>query len=412
MTDITIIGAGAAGIAAAITAARAGKTVILIEHKDKIGKKILATGNGKCNFTNQNMSIDCFNGSKELANSILQQFSMEDCLSWFEEIGIYPKNKNGYYYPFSETAVSVVNGFEMELKNLGVEVRTGSILKDIYETKAGFDVILQNSRIQTKKLIFACGLLANPKLGSDGSAFDFIKQFGHRFVPILPSLCAFKCDGIDFKKVAGVRTNAKVTLFVNGVENCSDTGELQLTDYGLSGIPVFQISSKTSRALYEKQECIIRVDFLPDLTSDKLREFLAQRAENLTDERNVYEYLNSMFNNKLISVIIEQSKIDGKRIARTLDVTDIEGLVNVIKSTECRVKEARDFEFAQVCSGGIRTEEIDVSTLESKLVKNLYFCGELLDVDGKCGGYNLQWAWSSGVVAGQNASKRINHDKN
>ena len=186
---------------------------------------------------------------------------------------------------------------------------------------------------------------------------------------------------------------------------CSDRGELQLTDYGLSGIPVFQISSKTSRALSNKKKCSIKVDFMPEMSGEKLFDYLVARRDRLMDNRNVYDFLNTMFNNKLISMLISQSNINGKKPASDLSDKDIEKLVYVIKSTECKVKSARPMDFAQVCSGGIRTEEIDINTLESKLFDNLFFCGELLDVDGQCGGYNLQWAWASGYVAGMNAAR-------
>ena len=405
MTDITIVGAGASGIVAAITAARAGKRVVLLEHKDKIGKKILATGNGKCNFTNQNMSLEHYNGALDLAEAVLKQFTFEDCINWFTEIGVMAKNKNGYYYPNSETALSIVQALSLELQGLGVNIMTECQLLSISDKRDQFEVKTSQKTFRTRRVIFACGLLANPKLGSDGSAFDLIKAFGHRFVPIVPSLCAFNCSGVDFSKVSGVRTNATVALFVEGEFVCSDRGELQLTDYGLSGIPVFQISSKTSRALSNKKKCSIKVDFMPEMSGEKLFDYLVARRDRLMDNRNVYDFLNTMFNNKLISMLISQSNINGKKPASDLSDKDIEKLVYVIKSTECKVKSARPMDFAQVCSGGIRTEEIDINTLESKLFDNLFFCGELLDVDGQCGGYNLQWAWASGYVAGMNAAR-------
>lgn len=405
MTDITIVGAGASGIVAAITAARAGKSVVLLEHKDKIGKKILATGNGKCNFTNQNMSLDHYNGALDLAEAVLKQFTFDDCLDWFAKIGVMARNKNGYYYPNSETALSMVQSLTLELQRLGVSIMTECQVISITDKRDQFEVKTSQKTFRTRKVIFACGLLANPKLGSDGSAFDIIKDFGHRFVPIVPSLCAFNCSGADFSKVSGVRTSATVALYVEGEFICSDTGELQLTDYGLSGIPVFQISSKTSRALYNKQKCCIKVDFMPDMSGEELFDYLVARRDSVMDKRNVYDFLNTMFNYKLISMLISQSNMDGKKPASDLSDKDIEKLVNTIKSTECKVKSARPMDFAQVCSGGIRTEDIDINTLESKLFDNLFFCGELLDVDGQCGGYNLQWAWASGYVAGMNAAR-------
>lgn len=409
MADITIIGAGASGMLAAITAARQGKSVVLIEHKDKIGKKILATGNGKCNFTNQDMSLEHYNGDKELITSILKQFSMEDCLKLFKELGVFPKNKNGYYYPNSETAASIVNALEYELNRLNIKLMLSAELTDIRYSKGYFDIKTTQGTSRSRKLIIACGLLANPKLGSDGSVFDYVKQLGHRFVHIVPSLCAFNCSGLDFKKISGVRTIAKVALYIDDKYSCEDTGELQLTDYGLSGIPVFQISSHASRALYNKQKCEIVVDFLPNMDEEALVVYLYERREQLiansNDLINVYDFFNSIFNSKLISAIVAKANINGLKLAKDLSDKEIFNAISVIKSSTCQVISARPMDFAQVCAGGIRTEEIDIHTLESKLVDGLFFCGEILDVDGQCGGYNLQWAWSSGYVAGIFASK-------
>ena len=402
--DIIIVGAGASGLIAAITAARQGRHVLIIEQKDKIGKKLLATGNGKCNFTNANMDLSFFHGDRTLIEEVLRQFSQEDCLSFFRELGVYPKNKNGYYYPNSEQASSVVMALELELKKLSVEVVLKETVTDIGWKKQGFAICLQDRIVIGKRVILATGLLANPKLGSDGTIFSYIKSVGHHFSKIVPALCGFYAKGIPFKKVAGVRTEAEITLYVDGTMINSDHGELQFVDYGISGIPVFQISRDASVALCAKKTCEVQINLLPGWSKEEIRRELENRCEHLAGF-TAGEMLNGLLNQKLIGVVLEKAEIAGSNRVETLHTTNLEHLCEAITDTRAILTKPRDYEFAQVCAGGIRTEEINLLTLESEVVPGLYFAGELLDVDGICGGYNLQWAWSSGYVAGLSASK-------
>ena len=203
--DFVVIGAGASGLMTAITAARAGKKVCILEKLDKAGKKLLATGNGKCNFTNENMSSSCFHGDKEFVDYVLNQFSVDDCLAFFRSIGIYPKNKNGYFYPNSEQASSVVQAFVYELERLGVSVFYQTNVNQIFFDKETVSISTNKGSFVGKHLIIATGLLAAPKLGSDGSLFDIIKGLGHRFNPILPTLCGYYCKGLKFKHISSMK---------------------------------------------------------------------------------------------------------------------------------------------------------------------------------------------------------------
>lgn len=401
--DIAIIGAGASGMMAALSAAKCGARVVVLEHMDRIGKKLLATGNGKCNFTNADMALSYFNGKKELISSIYEQFPIEQTLSFFHEIGICPKEKNGYYYPNSEQAASVVEAFRFALVEQGITIVTGITVSDITYSKKGFTLQTAEDTFITRRLIWAVGGLAAPKLGSDGSAFSFIKAFGHRFAPMVPALCGFYCEGLPFKKISGVRTLAKIDLYVGGELAGSDTGELQFTDYGISGIPVFQISRHASIALTSRKSCTATINFLPNFTKEQLLEELSYRIQRFPTATAHY-LLNGLLNAKLIDVLMQISSIPKDKSLHMFSKQEIMNLCNAIFSCKVKLTKSRDFEFAQVCAGGIRTEEIDPSTLESRLIPGMYFCGELLDVDGICGGYNLQWAWSSGFVAGTNAA--------
>jgi predicted Rossmann fold flavoprotein len=403
MYDVIIIGAGASGLMAAAVAASKGARVALLEHKDDIGKKILATGNGRCNFTNTDMSVNKFHGSKALIKNGLSQFNYSDTIRFFKELGIPAYDNAGYIYPNSRQAASVVAAFRMELMRLHVDVKTGINITDIKpaDDRTGYCIQTDKGSFKSKRLIIACGLTASPKLGSDGSLFRQIEALGHHIQKPLPALCGFSCDGLNFKKITGVRCDATVASVIDGQMTEQNTGELQLADYGISGIPVFQISSFMSRALNKGQKVEVIIDFLPAFSDDELNGYIKDRSITTTDNRSLNEMLNGLLNNKLLLELIHKSGVSPDKKGRLLTDDDCKSLTRSIKHTAVSVKKPRGLEFAQVCAGGIYTKEIDVRTLESKIHPGLYFCGELLDVDGICGGYNLQWAWTSGYIAGE-----------
>lgn len=403
MYDVIIIGAGASGLMAAAAAASKGARVALLEHKDDIGKKILATGNGRCNFTNTDMSVNKFHGSKALIKNGLSQFNYADTIRFFKELGIPAYDNAGYIYPNSRQAASVVAAFRMELMRLHVDVKTGINITDIKpaDDRTGYCIQTDKGSFKSKRLIIACGLTASPKLGSDGSLFRQIEALGHHIQKPLPALCGFSCDGLNFKKITGVRCDATVASVIDGQMTEQNTGELQLADYGISGIPVFQISSLMSRALDKGQRVEVIIDFLPAFSDDELYGYIKDRSSTTTDNRSLNEMLNGLLNNKLLLELIHKSGVSPDKKGRLLTDDDCKSLTRSIKHTAVSVKKPRGAEFAQVCAGGIYTKEIDVCTLESKIHPGLYFCGELLDVDGICGGYNLQWAWTSGYIAGE-----------
>lgn len=403
MYDVIIIGAGASGLMAAAAAASKGARVALLEHKDDIGKKILATGNGRCNFTNTDMSVNKFHGSKALIKNGLSQFNYSDTICFFKELGIPAYDNAGYIYPNSRQAASVVAAFRMELMRLHVDVKTGINITDIKpaDDRTGYCIQTDKGSFKSKRLIIACGLTASPKLGSDGSLFRQIEGLGHHIQKPLPALCGFSCDGLNFKKITGVRCDATVASVIDGQMTEQNTGELQLADYGVSGIPVFQISSLMSRALDKGQKVEVIIDFLPAFSDDELNGYIKDRSITTTDNRSLNEMLNGLLNNKLLLELIHKSGVSPDKKGRLLTDDDCKSLTRSIKHTAVSVKKPRGLEFAQVCAGGIYTKEIDVRTLESKIHPGLYFCGELLDVDGICGGYNLQWAWTSGYIAGE-----------
>lgn len=369
MYDVIIIGAGASGLMAAAVAASKGARVTLLEHKDDIGKKILATGNGRCNFTNTDMSVNKFHGSKALIKNGLSQFNYADTIRFFKELGIPAYDNAGYIYPNSRQAASVVAAFRMELMRLHVDVKTGINITDIKpaDDRTGYCIQTDKGSFKSKRLIIACGLTASPKLGSDGSLFRQIEALGHHIQKPLPALCGFSCDGLNFKKITGVRCDATVASVIDGQMTEQNTGELQLADYGISGIPVFQISSLMSRALNKGQKVEVIIDFLPAFSDDELNGYIKDRSITTTDNRSLNEMLNGLLNNKLLLELIHKSGVSPDKKGRLLTDDDCKSLTRSIKHTAVSVKKPRGLEFAQVCAGGIYTKEIDEKLVYIKL---------------------------------------------
>ncbi len=388
--QVVITGAGASGMMAAIMAARNGAAVTVLEQNEKPGKKICATGNGKCNFSNLVMPEDAYRGTHpEFVKDAFAQFSVKDTVEFFKELGIFPLDRNGYLYPRSNQAQSVVDVLCMEASHLGVKIKTNEQVTAIETAKNGkkFQVLTKGWHYEADALILANGSKASSISGSDGSGYELAKKMGHRIIPVYPALTALKCKGPAFKTWAGVRTEGKVSLFINGKFHKSERGELQLTEYGISGIPVFQISTYAIRAVHEGEKAELRVDFLPELTEEETRELLHARKK-ACPYKNEKELLVGLFPEKLSKVLTSQKH-----------------LLSAIKEFPLEVQDGMSFSQAQVCSGGVDTSQVNTHTMESKLCRNLYFAGELLDIDGTCGGYNLQWAWSSGAAAGIHAAK-------
>jgi predicted Rossmann fold flavoprotein len=339
-----------------------------------------------------------------LLASVYGQFQKEDTLAFFREIGIYPKEKNGYFYPNSMQAQSVADALSAELRRQKVELMTGVALEGLVPQRGGLAVHTSGGVFRGRSVVLATGLRAAPKLGSDGSVIPVLKSCGHRFRPILPALCGFAAEGMEFRKVSGVRCDAGLTLEVDGEERACERGELQLADYGISGIPVFQISSPAAHALYEKRRACVRIHFLPELSDQEVAEELRRRFRRDGMGRSAADSLCGLLHGKLIPVLFHRAGIDVNQKSGKVDEQGINRLADAICDYPVTLVATRDFTYAQVCTGGLRSEEVEPETLSSRLIPGLFFAGELLDVDGICGGYNLQWAWSSGYVAGCAAS--------
>ena len=404
MRHVAVIGGGAAGMMAAITAAREGVKVTILEHKDRIGKKILSTGNGRCNFTNTYQTPACYRSdNRDFAWNIIQKFNVEKTISFFKELGIYPKDRNGYLYPYSDQAAAILEVLQIEIAKLDICVMTEINVLDIQPVKRGIRVTTDKKTITVDSVILACGSKAAPVTGSDGSGYQLAKLLGHRIVPVLPSLVQLRCAEKFYKSISGVRVQGTVEIYADDISLASDTGEIQLTNYGISGIPIFQVSRYAAKAIYQKQSVTAVLNFMPDMNKDEFLSFLQERI-TLCPHKTLDEFFTGIFPKKLCELWIRLSRLPKEMRVSDLSGEQLEKLVLLIQHLRTHITETNAFEQAQICCGGVDTTEINPDTLESNYVPGIYFAGELLDVDGICGGYNLQWAWSSGFVAGKEAA--------
>lgn len=406
MTKIAIIGGGASGMAAGITASRNGASVTVLEQNDILGKKILSTGNGRCNLTNLNMKTDDYRGDDlEFIQEFLKDFGASDALDFFSSVGIFTKCRGDYVYPLSDQASAVRDALAMELHRLEANVRINCYVEEIRKGKKGFLIFCagEQSPCRADKVILAAGSKASQVPGSNGSGYVLAERFGHTLSPVVPSLVQLISQKKCFKKLSGIRITAQVSLYVDGKLTARDTGELQLTDYGVSGIPVFQVSRYAAKALNKKQKAAAAIDFIPHLDTEELTGELLRRR-SLWKKRTAAELLNTIFPSKLIPVLLSEAGLDKQTWAEKISENQIRKLSEVCKCFTVPVSDTKSFSRAQVCAGGVRTDEVCPHTMESKLVKGLYITGELLDVDGICGGYNLHFAWGSGIKAGKHAA--------
>lgn len=407
---VAVVGGGAAGMMAAVQAAYAGALVTVYERNDRVGKKILSTGNGKCNFSNEDMRAACYYGSGAgYVDGFYKQFGVAETKTFFRELGMRIKDRNGYLYPASEQAATVLDVLRYEMERLGIEICAGCRVTGIDGPgNPGYRLMLETETAAYKKrtydaVILACGGRAAPKTGSDGTGLAMAKRLGHRIVPTVPALTALRCGETFWKQVAGVRCEARLMLYIDGNEVSSVQGELQLTDYGISGIPVFQFSRIAAYALQEGRTVTVKIDLMPDPgAADTQEAFWAQRWER-QKRQSMEQFVTGTVNKKVGLLLL---KLAGIRETET--VCEIEGarrrkLEQLFHAFEVTVKGTNSFEQAQVCAGGVDFAEV-TDRLESVRRPGLFFAGEILDIDGICGGYNLQWAWSSGAVAGRAAA--------
>ena len=486
---VAVIGGGAAGMMAAIEAARAGAIVTLIEKNPQLGKKLATTGNGRCNYTNLDMSDQIggkFRGfHPEFAAPALDALPPEAVLDWFRAIGVEPRFRGSYVYPNSDQASAVVDALREELHRLSVKVHYNAEVKSVQRVDADAEVSAAKASMPGKaasaseirekrnagyfliqctdavmkadRVILAAGSKAAPKTGSNGGGYFIARKLGHTIVPYVPALCGIRCAGDAFRALAGIRTEASLELVVDGHSVDREAGELQLVDYGISGIPVFQLSRYAAYALQEGKKAAVYINFLPGFTeagavrdSDRnvavrnskrasstsgistIEVSAAKNAQNARAEvsccaakaedpkdlavqlyrqrqqrlagRKMESFFTGLLHQKLGQLLLRMASVRPELPVAELSEKQLRSLASLSVRFKAECVEMNGFLQAQVVAGGVDTTEVDPGTMASRLVPGLYFAGEVLDIDGICGGYNLQWAWASGFVAGHHAA--------
>lgn len=404
LPNIIVIGGGASGIVASIIAGRRKAKVTLLERNDRIGKKILVTGNGRCNYTNFDMRLDYFHGSnRNFIDDVLKLFDRDDTLDFFEELGITPKIEEGKIFPMSLQSSSVLDVLRYELERLKVNVITGAYVTEISKKKE-FEVKIKSGEVfHSDKVIIATGGMAMPVSGSDGNGYKLAKEFGHSIITPTPSLVQLKLESDKLKAINGVKFEGLANLYIDSKLIRQEKGEILFTDYGVSGPPILQLSREAVRGMNEKRKVGLELKLF-NKGREEFKDYLSKRFSYMP-YKTVEIGLIGLINKKLIIPILKEINLDKSRLVKELTNTDLYKLANILTSWRFKVIGDKGWGQAQSTAGGILTQDIDSNTLESKRISGLYFCGEILDVDGDCGGYNLQWAWTSGYVAGLNASK-------
>ena len=399
---VAIIGGGASGMAAALAAAENEKNqVILLERQARVGRKLQATGNGRCNLSNIHAVDRGYHGqSPEFVNNAISAFTPADTLRWFEGLGLFTvTEESGKVYPYSDQANSVVDVLRLALVKENITLKTGYEVTKIQKTAEGFQLTNGEEPITCDRLIVACGGLAGSKLGGTMSGYKLLAKLGHRCTKLRPSLVQIKSSWPELPSLKGVRANCCVEILHNGEVYAKSTGELQLTEHGISGPVVFEISRDVCA---ERGKWTAKLDFLPNLPAEVLeKELQRRRNTNLPME----ELLTGILHNRLGRVLTKTAGIKGKQYASQISNAELAEVVACVKGLEITLTEPLGMDSAQVTAGGVLTDGFDPNTMESKSVSGLYACGEVLDIDGDCGGYNLQWAWSSGRCAGLHAGK-------
>lgn len=431
---VVVAGGGASGLVAAIFAAENGAEVTILEHKDRIGKKILMTGNGRCNLTNMSdVRGKYYSSDEDSINRIydtLVRFDAVKTRDFFKGLGLYTKEKrDGGVYPVSEQAAVVLDVLRSACDRLNIKIRTDCEVTAVKPDRAGGTVFVtqyvrasqeqekqkrdkkseilfeKKECIRYDKLILATGGKAALVSGSDGSGYELAKRLGHSLIEPLPALVQLKCEGSFFKALSGVRAHSKVRLLIDDKEAASEEGELQLTDYGISGIPVFQFSRLASRAIYEGKQCEAEINFIPYI-GESGHVIFDKSMDNIIKDfshKTVEEFLSGLVHKKVAVVVCKQNGIPSGTIVGQLSVSKLRDCIRMLANFRVKITGPNSFENAQVCCGGVPLDEVNENFMSRKC-SNVYIIGELLDCDGICGGYNLQWAWATGAIAGADAA--------
>ena len=406
---IAIIGAGAAGIIAAITAKRLNKNlqIDLFDANKGIGKKILASGNGRCNISNNQITSKNYLGENpDFTSFALKEFDFKAFEKFCKSIGLLLDIKpSGKVYPLSNEAKSVTNLLELALQELGVNIYLESMITDIEKVEDKFNIKTQDNEYKAyDKVLISNGLGAAPQLNANESGLDFASKFGHSFNPTYPSLVGLKTDNTYNGKLQGVKKECNVSLYVNGNLEQEIFGDVLFTSYGVSGFAILDISQLAVLNLSQYQDVKIAINFFPKINRNDLGDQIQTLFKTIPSQKAV-DIITGMVSNKIAPVLLDICKINIDTKAADINAKQIKALAYQLNQWKVKITDTQGFGHAEASGGGVRTAEVDNKTYESKLVKNLYFAGEVLDIVGNRGGFNLQFAWASGYLVGKSLIK-------
>jgi len=401
-SEIIIIGGGAAGLCAAITSAQKGSQVTLLEQNPTIGKKIRASGNGRCNITNAHPAPHRFHSQNQhFIESLITPQSQQEVETFLASIGVVLiEEKEGKCFPMSQEAASVVAQLEFTALALGVDIVCQSRVESIQKIESGFLVQTQHQRFKASKVLISAGSPAAPQLGGNTSGYAFAQRVGHALIPNHPALVQLVSEDPWVKVAAGVKCKATVSLYVDGLYTTQKEGDLLFTSYGVSGLAILDISRDVSHALAAFSFCELSIDLLPRLSKEKLVKLLEEQHKKCNPHTPLLLFLQAFLPRKLAKVILSYTKLPYETLEQ-LNRKGINRLVHTMKQFKISICDTKGFKGAEVASGGVDTTEIDPDTMASKKVDGLYFAGEVIDVDGDRGGFNFYFAWLSGLRAGR-----------
>ena len=405
--EVIVVGGGAAGMMAALAAASRGARVTVLDRMDKVGKKILVAGNGRCNITNTRQDISHYHGAPpEFTEGILRSFPVDKTLAFFKSLGVVcVEEEEGRVYPSCGQASAVRSALQFEMDRRNIQVHCGVEVHRLVLENRAFKVETKDGRVFAgDRVVVAAGGKAAPDMGTNGSGFDLLKALGHHVTPLFPTLVQLNLQSPFLKEVDGVRFNGAAAVVSNGRVRRESVGEIQLTDYGASGIPVMDLSRTAGECLLEKRDASLELRLLPDRAPQDIWEDVQSRMSSRPDE-TVERALLGLIHSKLIPVLIQLAGFKNRHVScRLSSLGHGKNLADLLTRWTLPITGTQSWSRAQVTAGGVVASEINSATLESKIVPGLFFAGEIIDVDGDTGGYNLQWAWSSGHVAGLNAA--------
>ncbi len=404
---VAVIGGGAAGLTAALAARYNGAEVTVLEQKDRVGKKILATGNGRCNLSNTDLNVSHYHGkNSKFAFGVLNRFDFHQTMELFERLGIAWKVEDGgKVYPMSDQASSVLDVMRHELEMLRVETRVETKVNAITPQSGGFILQLNSGEcLNAHRVIVTTGGKAAPNLGSNGSGYTLAEQSGHSIIEPFPALVQLKLSAGFLKQISGVKFEGEAEIWAAGKCRAQAVGEILFTNYGISGPPILALSRKAGEYLRTGEKVFIRVNLINSMSPQELETFLVNRLQQQAHKSAFFSFVG-FINKRLVPVILQEAGvIDIHKKAGQVTTGERNAILKILQDWRFEVTGTNSWNAAQVTAGGVDVKDINPKTMESKLVPGIFFAGEVLDIDGDCGGYNLQWAWSSGYVAGESAA--------